>query len=126
VRLLLDTNTWLWWIEENRKLSRRARRLIADARNECFFSLASCWEVALLQVAGKIKNARLDEIVETLAAGRIKLLDIKLAHVLATALLPLHHNDGFDRLLIAQAKAEELTIVGSDERFDAYDVKVAW
>lgn len=125
MRLLLDTHVFLWWIDDAPQLSAAARRAISNAANSCFFSVASCWEIAIKLSLGKLKLATAAEtmIPEVLAAHRFELLPIEFRHVMAVASLPFHHRDPFDRLLAGQASVEGMAIVSNDAKFAAYGVK---
>ena len=127
-RLLLDTHAFLWWVNDAPELSATARLLIADTTNDCFLSLASCWEMAIKSGLGKLRLARsLDRFVsEQLAANGFLLLNIELRHAAKIEKLPYHHRDPFDRLLIAQAISDKLTIVSADSIFSEYGVKILW
>ncbi len=128
MRLLLDTHTFLWWVNDSDALSRAARARIADVRNECFLSLASAWEMAIKVGSGKLElPAPVERFVEEqLAANSFRLLPIDLDHVAHVATLPFHHRDPFDRLLAAQALKEQLTIVSADPVFRKYGAKRIW
>ena len=127
-RLLLDTHAFLWWVNDAPELSATARLLIADTTNDCFLSLASCWEMAIKSSLGKLRLARsIDRFVsEQLVANGILLLNIELRHAAKIEKLPFHHRDPFDRLLIAQAISDKLTIVSADSIFSEYGVKILW
>jgi PIN domain nuclease of toxin-antitoxin system len=128
MQLLLDTHTFLWWIDDAPALSKKARMVIGKAGNECFVSLASCWEMAIKCSLGKLSLTQpVDRFIpEQLAANGFQLLDIDFRHVSRVATMPFHHRDPFDRLLIAQASAEKLTMVSADAAFDAYDISRLW
>jgi PIN domain nuclease of toxin-antitoxin system len=128
MRLLLDTHAFLWWVSADRRLSRRARGAIANARNQCLVSVASGWEIAIKVSLGKLRiDAALDRFLpEQLAANGFQALAIELKHAARVARLPFHHRDPFDRLLVAQAVEEELSIVTSDPVFAHYGVKRVW
>ncbi len=127
-RLLLDTHTLLWWVDDAPDLSGAAKVAIADANNQCYLSLASCWEMAIKSRLGKLRLTKPVErfVTEQLAANGFTLLNIELRHAAKVENLPLHHRDPFDRLLIAQAIAEKLTVVTADRVFSDYGVKVIW
>lgn len=127
-RYLLDTHAFLWWVNDSSELTAAARLAIADARNECFLSLASCWEMAIKSNLGKLRLAKPLErfVAEHLAANGFTLLNIELRHTALVEKLPSHHRDPFDRLLIAQAMTEQLTIVSADGCFADYGVKLLW
>ena len=128
MRLLLDTHTFLWWVEDAPYLSKKARQALANPDNECLLSLVSCWEMAIKLSLGKLKLAGVIErfIPEQLAANGFRQLAIDFRHVARVATLPFHHRDPFDRLLAAQAKEEKLAIVSADAVFQKYGVKRIW
>jgi len=128
MRLLLDTHVFLWWVEGAADLSRKATRAIADPRNECFVSVASCWEMAIKLSLGKLRlDAPLEQFVpEQMAANQFRLLPIDFRHATGVAGLPFHHRDPFDRLLIAQASSESMSIVSADRAFRRYGVRQVW
>jgi PIN domain nuclease of toxin-antitoxin system len=127
VKLLLDTNAFIMLVERHR-LPDRAAAEVDDDRNELYLSLVSPWEMQIKIGLGKLSAAR--PVRQTLdaevAAGTFKLLPITLDHIEALSRLPNHHRDPFDRLLIAQAIHEGLTIVTADETIAAYPVAVLW
>jgi len=128
MKLLLDTHTFLWFIMGSPNLSADARALIEDATNEKFFSVASLWEMAIKLSIGKLTlSAPFDVLFpQQLTLNGVDLLGIEIEHAAAVAVLPFHHRDPFDRLLIAQAIAEKMTIVTIDAAFDAYSVTRLW
>jgi PIN domain nuclease of toxin-antitoxin system len=128
VKLLLDTHAFLWWVDASRKLSRRARSAIGSGRNECFVSVASGWEIAIKVSLGTLRiDGALDRFLpEQMAANAFRPLPIDLKHAARVATLPFHHRDPFDRLLVAQALEEGLSIVTADPVFARYGVKRVW
>jgi len=128
MRLLLDTHTFLWWINNDALLSDPARVAIASERNECFLSLASCWELSIKASIGKLRLSKSVErfIPEELAANDFQLLTIDFRHVAKVESLPFHHRDPFDRLLVAQALTERMTIISADAVLSEYGVKRIW
>ena len=125
---LLDTGAFLRWVEGDDRLSARAKSCIANPDNEILVSTVVAWELAIKSGQGSIKLAL---PVGRYVAGHIeangfRLLDIELDDVAAIETLPLHHRDPFDRLLAAQAIAEDLTIVSPDAIFERYGCKRAW
>ena len=128
MRVLLDTHVFLWWVEGDRVLPARARAALADPENECLLSVASAWELAIKSGLGKLKLALpvMRYVVEHVAANAFRLLDIGLTHVGRVELLPPHHGDPFDRLLVAQALEEKLAIVTADPVFRKYGVRRIW
>lgn len=127
MRLLLDTHAVLFWANDDPLLSRKARRVMSGAANECFISAACVWEVAVKTKSGKMDAHRLLESFETFVRDNgFSPLAISLQHAKAAGALPLHHKDPFDRMLAAQAQLEQLTIVSRDEVFDRYGVQRLW
>ncbi|MGL5193854.1 MAG: type II toxin-antitoxin system VapC family toxin [Chroococcales cyanobacterium] len=129
MKLLLDIQCWLWWFAQPERLNKQATALIADDSNELWFSVASIWEIAIKVANGKLP---LPETVDTYIDSRIGLLDmrileIKACHALRAAALPLHHKDPFDRILIAQAHIEDMTLLSADRMFRKYhDISLIW
>jgi PIN domain nuclease of toxin-antitoxin system len=128
MRLLLDTHAFLWWVEDDSRLSRKARAAIAEPGNDCFLSLASSWEMAIKISLGKLRLAAPLErfIPEQLAANGFRELAIDFRHVARVSRLPFHHRDPFDRLLVAQALEEDLTVVSADRVFRTYGSSRVW
>lgn len=124
MRLLLDSHAFLWWVRDDPALTRRARAAIADTENECFLSHASVWEMAIKASLGKLKLPTTVErfVVVHCEANSFRLLPITLGHVASVEGLPFHHRDPFDRLLVAQARHESMTLVSHDPRLKAYGV----
>src|SRR5262249_7089883 len=106
MKLLLDTHAFLWFINDSAELSNNSKNLIEDVDNEVLLSVASLWEMAIKISLGKLTLAKsLNAFLsEQLVANGITLLNISVAHASEVAVLPFHHRDPFDRLLIAQAK----------------------
>ncbi|MBM3778014.1 MAG: type II toxin-antitoxin system VapC family toxin [Acidimicrobiia bacterium] len=128
MRLLLDTHTLLWWLDGDRRLSRRARLAIGAADNPVFVSAASAWEIATKARLGKLPGA-LDvasDIAGCLASQGFSSLDITVLHAQRAGRLPGGHRDPFDRMLIAQAQIEDLSVVSNDGIFDDYAVDRVW
>lgn len=121
MRLLLDTHVLLWWTGDN-SLSAEARAAVAAPTSMVSVSSASLWEAEIKAAAGKL-DLRADLVEEARVNGFAE-LPISFAHARAAAGLPRHHGDPFDRILIAQAQLEGMTIVTRDRRFVAYDVRV--
>ena len=124
--LLLDSQALLWWREGSRKLGPRARAAISQDAFGVLVSAASAWELAIKSATGKLTlREPLDRwLPAALDGSGFETLPVTLAHALAVASLPFHHADPFDRLLIAQAQLEKLTIVTADSVFEDYDVKL--
>ncbi len=128
MRLLLDTHTLLWWLAEDASLPASARKLIANKNNDVLVSAASVWEIATKVRLGKLPIA-LDlahDFIAHLERERFETLPVSADHSIRAGLLPGPHKDPFDRMLIAQALAENLAIVSNDVVFDGYGVKRVW
>ena len=126
MKLLLDTCCWLWWLNKPDKLSENQLDAIANRRNQLFLSVVSIWEISI-----KVNNQKLtipqplNKLIEQQCPlDAIKILDIKPIHAIEAGDLVLYHKDPFDRMIIAQAKIEDLTIVTSDLVFQKYGVTV--
>lgn len=119
MRLLLDTHALLWWLADE-GLAASAREAISDPANEVAVSAASAWEISIKKSLGKLIAP--DDLADQVQASGFAPLPITLAHGLAAGQLPRHHEDPFDRMLIAQAIGEGMTLVTRDKRFDAYRV----
>jgi PIN domain nuclease of toxin-antitoxin system len=127
VKVLLDTQAILWWFDDIAAVSPTARRTIASTGNEVTVSAASVWELSIKTKIGKL-NAQplLDRLEEYLAEQGFLSLPITLGHAVRAGLLVAHHKDPFDRMLAAQAQAENLSIVSNDPIFDRYSVRRIW
>lgn len=128
MKLLLDTHALLFWVYEPTRLGTAALRALAERDNQVFWSVASSWEVAIKVGLGKLElDGPVAEVIPSeLLRNGFTLLPIDHAHVLAVSKLPRHHGDPFDRLLVAQAQAEGLSLVSADSRFASYDVAIVW
>lgn len=134
MKLLLDTHTFIWFIEGNPLLSERAKSLIEDVENERLLSMVSLWEMAIKLSRGKLYLAIpfRDLIAQQLSMNDIGLLNIKTAHVEMVSTLPFfridneEHKDPFDRLIIAQSMTENVPVVSVDGKFDTYQVERLW
>jgi PIN domain nuclease of toxin-antitoxin system len=126
VKFLLDTQIFIWWDSEPKKLSAQVLALCQDQANTLVLSVASVWEMQIKSQLGKLDLDRpLSEIVESQQLiNNVELLPIHLRHVLALHHLPAHHKDPFDRLIIAQALAEGIPVVSVDTVFPHYPVTV--
>jgi PIN domain nuclease of toxin-antitoxin system len=127
-RLLLDTHTFLWWVNDAPELSDAARDTISNSNNECFLSVASCWEMAIKSSLGKLELAKpVDRFVlEQITENSFTILNIELRHTAKVESLPFHHRDPFDRLLIGQAISEKLILVTADRMFSQYEIQMIW
>ncbi len=125
---LLDTHTFLWFINGDASLSSTAKALIEDPESTIYLSVASIWEMAIRVSLDKLEmpSPFTDFIDEQLSENTIILLNIKTAHTGIVATLPFHHRDPFDRLIIAQSKVEDIPVIGKDAIFNDYGIKRLW
>ena len=128
MRLLLDTHTFLWWLDGDAALSAAAQFAIAEAQNEVFLSSASAWEIATKFRLGKLPDATAiaTDVAGAAAAQGFAELPISLRHGERAGALPGPHRDPFDRMLVAQAILEDLFLVSNEQAFDAYGVRRLW
>jgi PIN domain nuclease of toxin-antitoxin system len=128
MRLLLDTHALLWWATNDAALPSPSRRRISEARSEVLVSAASAWEIATKTRLGRLPSALqlVDDFEGFLVRQDFEALAITVDHGLRAGLLPGYHKDPFDRMLIAQAQAENLAIISNDQVFDQYGVRRLW
>ncbi len=129
MRLLLDTHTFLWWVSDDDRLPTRARRAIGHPRNEVLVSAVSGWEVAVNAQLGRIDLPDPPDrfVPEQLHQNAFGALPVTMSHALAVSRLPNLHRDPFDRLLIAQAMIEQLSLVTGDEQIARYpQIRLTW
>jgi len=128
LRVLLDTHSWLWMVGDSGRLATSSRELLRDPANDLFLSAASAWEIAIKYATGKLRLPQPPAalITQWMAEVRMGALPVLHAHALRAGELPPHHRDPFDRLLIAQAQIEGLTLLTADRQFAKYDVPVHW
>jgi PIN domain nuclease of toxin-antitoxin system len=125
LRLLLDTHAFLWVLDAPQRLPAWIRAAIEDGENEVFVSAASAWEIAIKQSLGKLPASRADPL-EALRRAGLTELPITVEHARATRSLPPFHRDPFDRMLVAQAQSEGLSLVSRDPAMRRYQVAVLW
>ncbi len=128
MKILLDTEAWLWSLTEPERLNAKARALIADRANTLYLSAASSWEIAIKSALGKLPlpESPVRYIPSRMAAQGINGLPIEHAHALRVFGLPAHHRDPFDRLIVAQSQIEKLPVMTADRIFKNYDVSLIW
>jgi len=128
VRILLDTHALLWWLDGDRRLSRKARTAIADEGNAVFVSAASAWEITTKARLGKLPGAAAvaADVAGAVSGQGFSELDITIRHAQRAGRLPGEHRDPFDRMLIAQSQIEDLALVSDETLFDAYGVERVW
>lgn len=120
MEVLLDTHAFLWWNADDAALGEEARATILDERTAVYVSAATAWEIELKRAKGKLE-ARGD-VIDWIEQNGFLPLPIDATHAVAGAKLPPHHRDPFDRVLVAQAQLEKLTLLTADAHVRAYDV----
>ncbi len=128
MRLLLDTHTFLWFIEGNPLLSNYARRLIEDVANERLLSITSLWEMAIKASIGKLRlsSSFAELVVHHVQGNAIRVLQIASEHLDVLRTLPFYHKDPFDRLIISQGLLGHIPVLSRDEVFDDYGIRRLW
>ncbi len=128
MRLLLDTQPWLWMQVAPERFSDHALGLVQDPLTDLVFSAASSWEIAIKYGLGRLPLPAppAEFVPERIESSGVIPLPVEHAHALLVGELPRHHRDPFDRLLVAQAQLEDLTLLTADRQFGSYDVEVVW
>jgi PIN domain nuclease of toxin-antitoxin system len=128
VKLLLDTHAFLWWVTDDDRLSQNARKRIAEPRNEVFLSAVSAWEIVVKASLGRLSLVERPDrfVMRQLEANAFTPMPLQLSHAANVWTLPDHHKDPFDRLLVAQALVEGLSLVTGDRKVGRYPVKIVW
>jgi PIN domain nuclease of toxin-antitoxin system len=129
MKILLDTHTFLWFINDSPELSNNAANLL-ESDVDLVLSMVSLWEIAIKISLNKLTLSKSNEyerfIPQQLTLNNIEVLNLTLEHLTVLSKLPLHHRDPFDRLLIAQAMSENLQIISVDTKFDSYEIERIW
>ncbi len=120
MRLLLDAHALLWWLADDPELSEEANAAVADPGSVVFVSAATAWEIAIKQALGKVDAP--SDLERQIEVNRFEPMPITIGHGYAAGTLPRHHHDPFDRMLVAQAMAEHLTVVTRDSSIHLYGV----
>ena len=127
MRYLIDTHILIWALTGEKKFSKKVQQILTDKKNEIVVSVVSEWEIAIKMSVGKLKLATdIRTFISQIEEDSFGNLAIGRAHLFEYINLPLHHRDPFDRLLIAQAKQEQMTLITADKVFQLYDVPVIW
>lgn len=121
MRLLLDTHVLLWWLADDPSLGEEARAGISDASSSVFVSVATVWEVSIKQALGKLEAP--SDLLRQIELNRFEPLSMTVSHAYTAGVLPRHHDDPFDRMLVAQAMMESLTLLSRDPRMSRYGVE---
>jgi PIN domain nuclease of toxin-antitoxin system len=127
MNVLLDTHTFLWYLQDSKELSYKAAEILEDPSHTLWFSIASLWEMSIKLGLGKLSLqnpfSELDEVLNQL---KIEILNITFCDTECYLNLPLHHRDPFDRILVAQAMNHSLVLISRDRAFDAYPIQRVW
>lgn len=124
---LLDTHALIWFLEDESKLPPKTKSVLSDASISCCVSIATLWEMTIKSQIGKLElSFSLVELIESLAQNSISIIPIEPSHLQKLLSLDSHHKDPFDRLIIAQALHEGMTIISKDQYFKAYNVTTLW
>jgi PIN domain nuclease of toxin-antitoxin system len=128
MKLLLDAHAFLWFVWDDAQLTNNAKELITNPANQKFVSAAICWERAIKMSIGKLDlgEAYRPFMRREIARNNFDILPMSVDHAAAVSVLPFHHRDPFDRMLIAQAMVEQVPIVSGDTAFDAYPITRLW
>ncbi|MFB2120394.1 type II toxin-antitoxin system VapC family toxin [Parapedobacter sp. 2B3] len=127
MNLLLDTHAFIWFMEGDKTLPKSCRQAIEDIQNNCFISIASIWEIVIKSSLGNLKlRSDFSQMTDFLESNEIDLLPIGFEHLQRLITLEYHHRDPFDRVIIAQALTEDLTIVSRDGNFPKYTNNLLW
>jgi PIN domain nuclease of toxin-antitoxin system len=128
LRALLDTHAFLWWLTDDPQLPRNVRDIIADEKNELYFSAAGCWEIAIKARLGKITLPDKPDVFisDQLSLNGIRSLPVQSSHALHVFSLPPLHRDPFDRMIVSQAQLENMPVITSDPLIALYQVKLIW
>jgi PIN domain nuclease of toxin-antitoxin system len=128
MKYLLDTCTFIWFVSNSTELSLTAKNIIEDEHSEVFLSIISIWEMSVKNSIGKLIFTKpFEEFIENqITLNEIEILELSIEHIFKVNILPFHHKDPFDRLIIAQSMVENLPIISSDLEFDKYTIKKIW
>ena len=127
MKILLDTHTFLWFLGGDSELSKQARTLIENPKNDKYISIASFWEIAIKNSLGKLTlEVPFVELKTEAIKNSFQILPITFEDTLQLRTLPFHHRDPFDRIIISQAKENNLTLISRDDNFVPYNVNLLW
>ena len=128
MKVLLDTHAFLWSITGDDRLSKTAEKTFLNPDNNLYFSVASFWEICIKLSLGKLslKRGWFKTIQEEMRINAVQWLPVEMQHCVQLTKLPFHHRDPFDRMLIAQALAEDLQLLSRDGRLSAYEIQLIW
>ncbi len=124
---LIDTHTLLWYLKGDEQLSKNAKGILDNKKEQVFISIASLWEMAIKINIEKLKlDYSFPELEQKLQFEQVAVLGVLFSHTETLTSLPLHHRDPFDRMIIAQSLTENLTIISKDKNFSLYPIQLLW
>jgi PIN domain nuclease of toxin-antitoxin system len=127
MNILLDTHTFLWYLQDSKELSSKSAEILEDSSNTLWLSIASLWEISIKLGLGKLSlQNSFSELEEVLQQLKIEVLPITFSDTERYLNLPLYHRDPFDRILVAQAMNNSLVLISRDRAFDAYNIQRVW
>ena len=127
MNFLVDTHVLIWFITDDIKLPVKTKQIIENKENSCYISIASYWEIAIKNSIGRLDlNSDLETIFEVIEESGFETLPLTTNQILQNASLEFHHQDPFDRIIIAQSMIENMTIITKDSIFDKYNVPIYW
>ena len=127
MKYLLDTHVLLWYYENSSQLHGKIQALIDDRESEIYISIASLWEISIKLGLGKLSlKISFDDLMKIISDRDFKILQVEIEYLKHLSKLPLIHKDPFDRLLVATAQAEDLTLITADENIHKYDITINW
>jgi PIN domain nuclease of toxin-antitoxin system len=127
MRLLIDTQSFIWFIEADDKLPLSVRNVMEDARNSLAVSIASFWEITIKMSLQKLTlSGSIETMINKALSGGFEILPIEPSHLVALSMLDFFHRDPFDRMIIAQAIDENISVISSDSIFELYPVRLIW
>ena len=126
-QFLIDTHVLIWLVSESKKISEKAFSILNHRENKIYISTISLWEISIKEKIGKLDlGLTIDELIKELKFNEIEIFTINTNHIKELQNLDLHHRDPFDRMLIAQSKTENMTIITKDNSFSKYDIDILW
>ncbi len=123
MKILLDTHTLIWFLQGNNQLGEKNKMILTNPENTKFLSIVSIWEMALKINSGKLI---ISQPLQNFIPQQIKLINLNLRYIYQLSVLPFHHKDPFDRLIIATSLIEDLIIMSIDENFEKYNINLIW
>lgn len=126
-KFLIDTHVLIWLVSDSKKISKKAFLKLNHRETKIYISTVSLWEIAIKEKIGKLDlGLTIEELILELKFNKIEIFTINTNHIKALNSFKLHHRDPFDRMLIAQAKVENMTIITKDNSFSKYNIDILW